>query len=140
MAGEGVSFQIDVREVDLAAAELALGAEKVAQVLATEIMAQALRTVARVKREMPIDTGRARASWGSPSEAFEPGDAVWQVEDNGQTVIQGSNVEYVPGLNEGHSKQAPAGFIDAAAADADEEVNRRIADGLVNVALARLAR
>jgi len=140
MAGEGVSFQIDVREVELAAAELALGAEKVAQVLATEIMAQSLRTVERVKKDMPIDTGRARASWGSLEGVFQPGDGIWDVEDGGLTVIQGSNVEYIPTLNEGHSQQAPAGFIDAAAADADEEINRRIGDALVNAALARLAK
>lgn len=140
MAGEGVSFQIDVREVSLAAAELALGAEKVAQVLRTEIMAQSLRTVARVKRDMPVDTGRARASWGGRGEEMEPGDAVWSEEDNGLTVVQGSNVEYVVYLNQGHSQQRGAGFIDAAAADADEELNRRVNDGLVNAALSRLAR
>ena len=140
MAGEGVSFQIDVREVSLAAAELALGAEKVAQVLRTEIMAQSLRTVARVKRDMPVDTGRARASWGGRGEEMEPGDAVWSEEDNGLTVVQGSNVEYVVYLNQGHSQQRGAGLIDAAAADADEELNRRVNDGLVNAALSRLAR
>jgi hypothetical protein len=141
MAGsEGMSITIDVREVSLAAAELALGAEKVAQVLRTEIMAQSMRTIARVKTDMPVDTGRARASWGTPGEAHEAGDAVWRVEDGGLTVVQGSNVEYVPALNDGHSKQQPAGFIDRAAADADEELNRRVSDGLVNAAISRALR
>ena len=73
---EGMSITIDVREVDLAVAELALGAEKVAQVLRTEIMAQSMRTITRVKTDMPKLTGRAAASWGTPGEEHEAGDAV----------------------------------------------------------------
>lgn len=66
-----------------------------------------------VKIRMPIDTGRARGSWGHADAPAGAGDNVWQEEDNGMTITQGSNVVYVPVLNEGHSKQAPAGFIDA---------------------------
>jgi len=77
----------------------------------------------RIKTEMPVLHGRARASWGH----WEPGllvnaqkanasrtDAHWRVMDDGLTIEQGSNVEYIPALNDGHSKQAPAGFIDKA--------------------------
>jgi hypothetical protein len=76
----------------------------------------------RIKNEMPIDEGRARASWGhwtpgdlvgSTPEATRA-DAHWSESDNGLTTTQGSNVPYIVGLNEGHSKQAPAGFIDRA--------------------------
>lgn len=76
----------------------------------------------RVKLEMPVDTGRARASWGhwtagdlrqAISDAG-PGDSVWREESGGLSVTQGSNVEYVEALNSGHSRQAPAGFIDRA--------------------------
>lgn len=65
-----------------------------------------------VKEQMPVDTGRARASW--------------QVEkflDGGLTSIQGSNVEYIPFLNAGSSEQAPAGFIDVIANAAARELN-----------------
>jgi hypothetical protein len=76
-----------------------------------------------IKIAMPVDTGRARASWGhwSPgdmaqgSEDASSEDAHWAEKDDGLTVEQGSNVEYVPALNAGHSQQAPAGFIDKVA-------------------------
>jgi len=126
-------LQIDVREVIETAAWLSLKPELAARILVNEIMAQSMTTVRRVKQDMPVDTGRARASWASPGEQYEPGDAVWSIEDGGLTVVQGSNVEYVVYLNEGHSQQAPAGFIDAAAADADEELERRIADAVEQV-------
>lgn len=82
-----------------------------------------------VKRDMPVDTGRARASWGhwtpgaikDAAKAIEKGagegDAIWEEEEDGinTQVTQGSNVEYIQALNEGHSQQMGAGFIDAAA-------------------------
>ena len=73
----------------------------------------------RIKIEMPVDTGRARSSWGHwtaglvrPNKDASAGDSVWEVEDDGLTVVQGSNVPYIEMLNNGHSRQAPAGFID----------------------------
>jgi hypothetical protein len=76
----------------------------------------------RIKSDMPVDSGRARASWGhwTPAEMVAPdsdaskSDAHWAEQDGGLTVEQGSNLEYIAALNEGHSKQAPAGFIDKA--------------------------
>lgn len=124
------SITIDVREVDLAAAELRLGAAQVAEVLRTEIRAQALDTVRRVKTEMPVDTGRARASWGTLAGVFQAGDGIWDEEDGGLTITQGTTVEYVQNLNEGSSSQAPAGFIDTAAVDASEQLQRRIEDAI----------
>lgn len=44
----------------------------------------------------PVDTGRARAGWTVDTTAL---------------VIE-NNVEYIGKLNEGHSKQAPAGFVE----------------------------
>lgn len=77
----------------------------------------------KVKIGMPVDTGRARASWGhwnsSDLKRANPdasaGDAIWREEDDGLTIVQGSNVEYIEDLNSGSSRQAPAGFIDRAA-------------------------
>ena len=78
-----------------------------------------------VKTRMPIDTGRARGSWGHPtSPAVRAGDSVWLESDGGLTIEQGSNVEYIPRLNEGYSKQAAAGFLDAIAAAALGKLER----------------
>lgn len=89
---------------------------------AKKVRAVSLAGEKRIKRDMPVDTGRARASWGH----WTPGDvknnpdakaseAVFEISDGGLTVTQGSNVDYIADLNEGSSLKAPAGFIDAAA-------------------------
>ena len=78
----------------------------------------------KIKIEMPVDTGRARASWGHWNGSLlkqtnpdaKAGDAIWMVEDGGLSIVQGSNVDYIEDLNSGSSRQAPAGFLDRAAA------------------------
>ena len=93
----------------------------------------------RVKIEMPVDTGRARASWGhwTPSDIVRAGnwtrkDAHWIERDEGLTIEQGSNVPYIASLNEGTSNQAPLGFIDKAAdsgaRELTEEIGREVGD------------
>ena len=91
-----------------------------------------------IKDDMPVDTGRARASWGhyspgdvkkNPESSEE--DSVWLEENDGLTITQGSNVEYIQALNEGHSQQMGAGFIDAAAQTAAVH----IIDGVNNLIL-----
>jgi hypothetical protein len=97
-----------------------------------------------IKIAMPVDTGRARASWGhwtkgdleKPKRALSAGagedDAVWEIDEPNLTITQGSNVGYIARLNEGHSAKAPAGFIDKAfqtvreglLADVSEEIDR----------------
>ena len=52
-----------------------------------------------VKRRTPVDTGNARNAW--------------DVDLNGENPIVENNVEYIGALNRGHSKQAPAGFVEA---------------------------
>lgn len=81
----------------------------------------ALETLRDVKTEMPVDTGRARASWGSPEA-----EGIWREGKDGMSVTQGTNVQYVRSLNEGSSKQAPAGFIDAAAERARVRIMERL--------------
>ncbi len=81
---------------------------------------------------MPRDTGRASAGWGHwggvPVQNAEagPGDAVWEETDQGMTITQGTNIEYVEGLNAGHSQQSPAGFIDAAEDAGQRALDREI--------------
>ena len=62
-----------------------------------------MKAIGIVKQQMPVDTGRARADWGSSPEFNES-----ELE-----TVHGSRLVYVPFLNEGWSQQAPAGFIDA---------------------------
>jgi hypothetical protein len=57
---------------------------------------------------MPVKTRRASSSWGRGPEG------VWEIEDGGLTITQGSNVKYIVYLNAGHSQQSPTGFIDMA--------------------------
>lgn len=83
-------------------------ATQLKQGIKEDVQAEAMEGVRNIKIAMPVDTGRARASWGSPEA-----EGVFFYEDDGMTNVQGTNVEYVQYLNEGHSKQAPAGFIDA---------------------------
>jgi hypothetical protein len=89
----------------------------------------------RVKNTMPWDTGRARSSWGHWSPGMmvrenrfaSPDDSVWEESLAEMKITQGTNVEYVPALNAGHSRKAPAGFIEAA-----EEAGLRELDGLID--------
>jgi hypothetical protein len=86
----------------------------------------------RIKVEMPVDTGRARASWGhwTPVRAMDfegtPRDAVWEEETGGLAITQGSTVEYIEVLNAGRSTQAPRGFLDLAERWALEELDKEI--------------
>jgi hypothetical protein len=81
----------------------------------------------RIKTEMPVDTGRARASWGHGR------DAVWIESNGGLSIEQGSNLavgktryNYIIALNRGHSQQAPAGFIDRALVVAEFELAKEL--------------
>lgn len=76
------------------------------------VSSKSLQIMESVKRAMPVDTGAARARWGSPGA---PG-GIWEVEDDGLSITQGAALEpyeYIIRLNEGSSTQAPAGFLDA---------------------------
>src|SRR5687767_536097 len=89
----------------------------------------------RIKSEMPVDEGRAAAGWGhwTPGDLVVPtpestqADAHWSESGNGLTITQGTNVPYTAQLNEGHSRQAPAGFIDRAVEAAQRALIQAIA-------------
>lgn len=95
----------------------------------------------------PVDTGRARASWniaqGAPNTSVPPeakkGEKIptptmpsLDQIDGTQPVFVTSNVEYMTYLNEGTSKQAPAKFIEFAAAEtlAEAQLAAEAARGL----------
>ena len=90
----------------------------------------ARKVMAAVDREVviatPVDTGRARASWlpGVDSPEFEtlppgqyptPGPKEWEKAQTGRYYLT-NNLPYIVPLNEGHSQQAPAGFVEEAVA------------------------
>lgn len=59
------------------------------------------QTVAALRRATPVDTGRASRGW--------------QARDykGGNQVVIENPVPYIEPLNQGHSRQAPAGFVEA---------------------------
>lgn len=71
------------------------------------IRISAFSAMRMIKIRMPVDTGAARASWGSKGAA-----GIMEFPDNGMTNVQGSTLGYIEELNNGHSSQAPAGFLD----------------------------
>ncbi len=96
------------------------------------VMTKALKVLGQVKIAMPVDTGAARARWGTPGAAG----GLWEVLDDGLTVIQGAQLlpfEYIERLNEGSSTQAPAGFLDTIAYKAEEELDQEIGQDATDV-------
>lgn len=78
----------------------------------------------------PVDTGRARANWQvaigatptgvvdavdkSGQAAISQGESVISRYKGGDTVHITNNLPYIGRLNDGHSAQAPAGFVESA--------------------------
>lgn len=83
-----------------------------------------------IKIRMPVDTGRARASWGHSTAPASPADGIWHEDVDALALTQGSRVEYIEYLNQGSSTQAPAGFIDAEKARAERNLAAGIEDDL----------
>ena len=89
-----------------------------------------MRVMRRIKGDMPVDTGRARAAWGiytptllqAADSASTPGDAIWEVSD--REIVQGAALDYLEILNSGSSRQAPAGFIDKRAIEGEAELEQ----------------
>lgn len=96
------------------------------------IVRKAARAIdAAVVMATPVDTGRARGNWQvsvdapivTTSENVDPsggsviaeGDAIISTYGPGNSSIHiTNNLSYIGRLNEGHSPQAPAGFIQSA--------------------------
>lgn len=114
--------QIDTTELKKLAQQATI-AERGTAIYARGCVKKASMAVERaIKQSMPVDTGRARSSWGhwrdrmrKPNPKASESDSFWKSDDGGLSITQGSNVDYVVFLNAGHSTQAPAGFIDKAA-------------------------
>lgn len=97
---------------------------KVLDNLEKTVRAVALVVDAELVAATPVDTGRARANWNpslnepdttihepNQKKAISPIAAAFKLTD---TILISNNLPYIKRLNEGSSKQAPAGFVDMA--------------------------
>jgi hypothetical protein len=132
--GHIMKITIDGRGFVLEERKMLQNIAGVHKVMKQHVLRQSRITQRRIKIEMPVDTGRARSSWGNlyPNNVFsELGDGIWEVSNAGLTILQGTNVPYVVYLNEGWSSQAGAGFIDAAEVAARKQLASDLGRALV---------
>ena len=100
--------------------------KKVIGNLEKTVRAVALVVDAELAVATPVDTGRARANWNpslnvpdttvrepNQKRSLVPVAAAFKLTD---TILISNNLPYIRRLNEGSSKQAPAGFVDLAIA------------------------
>jgi hypothetical protein len=114
----------------------------------SEVMsALAINITSKLKEKTPIDTGWARANWipsvGEPYDLDISGDDDLDFESSNIASVAGenelinyhidkgpifivNNVPYITFLNEGSSRQAPAGFVQKAIATAIRQTNREV--------------
>lgn len=93
------------------------------------VRATAMAAMRALVMETPVDTGRAKNNWNADinavdasttEEANPNADGTGKINEaldnykSGDTVFISNNLPYIVRLNEGHSKQAPAGFVEAA--------------------------
>ena len=110
------------------------GAWKVVKSTSISLMKQ-------VKMRMPWDTGRASGSWGKTTgNVATPADSYWLENENELWIEQGTTVHYVALLEQGSSRQAPAGFIEASALAAQQELDKYVEQMLDEVFGAVFAR
>jgi len=102
--------------------------EELEQAIWNDVRDVSVKAKEGVKRKMPVDTGAARARWGTPEQ---PG-GVWNEDRDNLTIEHGAALdpfEYISRLNEGYSTQAPAGFIDVEVEKAADDLT----DGILQV-------
>lgn len=132
-----IKIGFKVEGADRVLRDLANAPPKAKKAAARAVRGASFALERRIKSEMPVDSGRARASWGhwtpgdmvKPDPASSKSDAHYVEHDGGLTIEQGSNVEYIEALNSGHSRQAPIGFIDKAV----EVAQRALIDAIARI-------
>lgn len=126
------SVRIDASELTRFAERMARAPETTRRRVWDQVRRQSFALERRVKIRMPVDTGRARASWAHSTPPADPDDGIWEENERELWIEQGSKVQYIQRLNEGWSRQAPAGFIDAermmAQRDLEDAVTRLLQD------------
>lgn len=107
---------------------------KVIQNLEKTVRAVALVVDAELVNTTPVKSGRARSNW-NPSlntpdatirepgqkKSIDPIASAYKITD---TILISNNLPYIKKLNAGSSKQAPAGFVDAALAKGKRAVKK----------------
>ena len=119
---DGLRVDIDTKELVAHVKNLQAMPKRVRKQLWNVLRKTDAELIREIKIDMPVDTGRARASWGAWSATdivmsnpeAKAADAVHTENEQALEITQGTNVPYVVYLNAGHSQQAPAGFIDRA--------------------------
>lgn len=126
--------------LDVAVAKFA---EKINLGVATVVRKIAVDLHTKITKRTPVDTGRARASWmlteGAPSDvapdasAFPKGKTApapptpdVAAIDGKKSVFIVSNLIYIEPLENGHSKQAPAGMVAVSLAEVKAEIEQTI--------------
>lgn len=107
---------------------------KVIKPLEKRVRAVAIKLDEELALTTPVKTGRARANWlpslNTPeTRTVEPNQkpgitpvlAAYKIDD---TVLISNNLPYIQRLNDGSSKQAPAGFVESAIARAKRIVRK----------------
>ena len=115
MPDEGLRIKIDVSELIRASGNINASSKLTPARVWQAIRRAAFLAERNIKIRMPVDTGRARASWGHDEAPLGTGLGIWEEDEQGLSLTQGTKVEYVEYLKQGSSSQAPAGFIDAEA-------------------------
>ncbi len=111
--------------------------EQLREHIASIFKALILEVDKELRASTPVDTGHARANWvpsvGAPHAVEVDGEAahaagvaqVLRFKLGDGNLFESNAVDYVPILNYGWSDQAPAMFIEAAAARALATINAR---------------
>lgn len=121
-------------------AEIKAGIRKLAD---TALVQTALSVQREVVMNTPVDTGRARSNWfmgngSAPRHVTEDttaqnlmdGIAQAQKIKSDDTVYISNNLPYINRLNDGHSQQAPAGFVEKAVQVGKQKVEEIASKGL----------
>lgn len=107
--------------------------------IATAAKALILQIDANLRRSTPVDTGHARANWvpsvGSAHSGEVTGDGAHAAGTAGVlgfrlgdgALFEANSVPYIQRLNDGHSTQAPALFVEAAVDQALAKIRQRYA-------------
>ncbi len=119
------------RRMSVIASDVESGAHDIAQKAAIAIDRELVLST-------PVDTGRARSNWiasvdtpsdaegaaESPAAAIARAEAVIKGAGPRQDIWISNNLPYIARLNDGHSAQAPAGFVQSAIVSGSRAVRR----------------
>lgn len=119
---------MDLRQFEVRMKKLGSNVETNADKLMRKV---ALSVDSTLVSATPVDTGRARSNWvaelGGPAaftnppmsadEAMADAKAVIEQYKGGTDIHLTNNLPYIGALNDGHSAQAPAGFVQTAVLD-----------------------